>query len=660
MKTKNILFMALFLLVAGFVQAQAPKRFNYQAVARDNSGNHLANQSVGIQISIRQGTATGTVVYTERHTQTTSNIGLINLSIGGGTVTAGDINTINWAAGPYFVEIGMDPNGGTSFQTLGTQQLMSVPYALFAENSGTPGPAGPAGPAGPTGAAGANGVDGNDGASFLSGSGAPSSGLGNDGDTYIDLATGDTYLNTAGTWAATGNNLMGPAGANGTNGTNGTNGAAFLSGSGAPSSGLGNSGDTYIDLATGNTYLNNAGMWGATGNSLMGPAGATGAAGAAGPAGPAGPAGAVGPAGPAGSANISGTTNYLVKFTGATTGGNSQFRDDGTTASMGIAPSAIHYLYINRTQLTASGDGQSTVYGYRTRDSQNDGTSYSVAATNVGVRGYSFWGDLYSFGVGGFNYNDYTRCGGTIGAEQSGSYWGALGYKNSGSTSYGVYGTSAYASGTGFLPSRQRGGIGGGFFGDFVGSYSRGAIIGQMNAGELFASYNMGDEYTAGRQVELVNTGGQRTAAYTVTSPDVTVYKKGTAQMVNGSAFISFDKEYSAMLGETPVVTITPMGACNGVYIESVTKNGFTVKELNHGSSSVNIAWIAVGDRVDANTEGMPTALKNANFDNQLKEAMFDDSNKEENAKAMWWNGSDLEFGQMPTQLIPQRQEGGK
>jgi hypothetical protein len=356
---------------------------------------------------------------------------------------------------------------------------------------------------------------------------------------------------------------------------------------------------------------------------------------------------------------MTGTTNYMTKFTGVNTGGNSQMQDDGTSTSLGAGfPSTLYLMNANRTQLTATGDGQAILYGRRDRDSQNDGTSYNLDNINSGVTGYSFWGDLYSFGVAGMNYNDYTRCGGTLGADRFGSYWGSLGYRSSGSLNYGVYGSSGYTSGTGYLPSQEVGGVGGGFYGDMVGSISRGAIIGQMNAGELFATYNLGDVYTSGRQIELVGTA--RTAAYSVTSPDVTVYKKGKVNMVNGSAYVAFDENFASLLGESPVVTATPMGACNGVYVSKIDKKGFTLTEQSNGHSTVEIAWIAVGDRVDANEAEIPAVLQSNDFDSNLKATMFNDGNKESAGEGMYWDGSTIRFGTMPASTRPVRKEGGR
>lgn len=136
------IFSVMFIMVGLSIFAQAPKKFNYQAVVRDVSGNIIPAQAVGFDFVIKQGSASGSTVYEETQNATTNANGLVNLSIGTGTVVTGSMAAINWGAGPYFMEVNMDPTGGTSYTLTGTQELVSVPYALYAENSGTPGPAG--------------------------------------------------------------------------------------------------------------------------------------------------------------------------------------------------------------------------------------------------------------------------------------------------------------------------------------------------------------------------------------------------------------------------------------------------------------------------------------------------------------------------------------
>ncbi len=141
---------------------QVPEKMSYQAVVRNTTNNLVTNQPVGMQISILQGSATGTAVYVETQTPISNANGLVTLEIGGGTVVSGNMAAINWANGPYFIKTETDPTGGSSYTITGTSQLLSAPYALYAKTSGssTPGPAGPQGIQGPAGPAGANGLDG--------------------------------------------------------------------------------------------------------------------------------------------------------------------------------------------------------------------------------------------------------------------------------------------------------------------------------------------------------------------------------------------------------------------------------------------------------------------------------------------------------------------
>ena len=144
---------------------QVPEKMSYQAVVRNTTNNLVTNQPVGMQISILQGSATGTAVYVETQTPTSNANGLVSLEIGGGTVVSGNMATINWANGPYFIKTETDPTGGSSYTITGTSQLLSAPYALYAKTSGSsiPGPAGPMGPQGLTGPQGPAGTPGANG-----------------------------------------------------------------------------------------------------------------------------------------------------------------------------------------------------------------------------------------------------------------------------------------------------------------------------------------------------------------------------------------------------------------------------------------------------------------------------------------------------------------
>lgn len=131
MKRISILLLSVAFCAGLF--AQTPEVFKYQAVVRDGSGNTLINKSVSFRISIVEGTATGTVVYSERHYTNTNEFGLVNLEIGRGTIDTGTMSGIHWAAGDHFLKIELDQSGGESYNLMGTSQLLSVPYALHAK-----------------------------------------------------------------------------------------------------------------------------------------------------------------------------------------------------------------------------------------------------------------------------------------------------------------------------------------------------------------------------------------------------------------------------------------------------------------------------------------------------------------------------------------------
>ncbi len=610
----------IFILIAALgtisfsAMAQSPQKMSYQAVIRNASNNLVTNTAVGSKVSILQGSATGTVVYEETHTGTTNANGLLTFEVGAGTVVTGSFAAINWANGPYFIKTETDPNGGTNYTISGTSELMSVPYALYSAN-GAPGPQGPAGatgatgPQGDPGATGAQGPQGDPGATGAQG---PQGLVGPTGPQGDPGATG----------------AQGPIGPTGANGATGAQGPA---------------GPTGANGATG----------------AQGPVGSTGANGATGAQGPVGPTGANGATGAQGATGatgplVAGTNTQTLRHDGTAWVANSIITNNGTGVGINTAPNNLYQLNVNRIQLTASGDGQHTLYGYRTRDSQNDGTAYGVWTSNTATAGYNFWGDVYTFGVGGYSYNDYTRTGGVLGADNNGFYWGSLGYRNSGSINYGVYGSAAYASGGGILPNKATTGIGGGFFGNLIGSVSKGDVIGQLNSGELFAMYNSGNVYTLGKNIELVKEGSNITPVYTVSSLDATVYAKGKATLSNGSAYIAFNDDYKSLLGETPVITVTPNGECNGVYIASVDKNGFTVKELMNGNSNVSISWISVGNRIDNKKMEEATKLVSSpSFDRNVQQVLFSDGNLEGSAMGIWWDGSTIQFGTIPAHLFP-------
>jgi hypothetical protein len=125
-----------FLLFTLVVNAQAPPNaFNYSAVARNAAGQPIATSTIGIQISILKTSSTGVSQYSENHFVITDGYGLFNLVIGAGSIQSGSMATIDWSNDNYYLKLAMDATGGTNFLTMGTTQLLSVPYALHAKTA---------------------------------------------------------------------------------------------------------------------------------------------------------------------------------------------------------------------------------------------------------------------------------------------------------------------------------------------------------------------------------------------------------------------------------------------------------------------------------------------------------------------------------------------
>lgn len=129
----KLLFTVLAVLFTAEVIAQVPQGFNFQAVARDANGNLLTEQQLGVQITILSGSQTGTAVYTETQTPTTNASGSFQIVIGEGT-SQDNFSAVDWSANNYYVKLEIDPAGGTSYEELGTTRLLSVPYALLAQD----------------------------------------------------------------------------------------------------------------------------------------------------------------------------------------------------------------------------------------------------------------------------------------------------------------------------------------------------------------------------------------------------------------------------------------------------------------------------------------------------------------------------------------------
>jgi len=323
----SMLLAGLMLVVINNAKAQVPQGMNYQAIARDASGNPILNSNICLRFTIHSGSGSGTIQYQETDAVTTNSFGLVTIKVGMGTVVQGTFNTIPWSAGNQYMQAEMDISGAcTTWVDMGASELLSVPYAMYAA-------AGAGGPTGPTGANGATGLAGATGANGVTGA---------NGATGAQGLTG----------------LTGTTGANGATGSTGLTGANGSTGAQGPTGLAGATGANGATGAQGSTGLTGAtGANGATG--APGSTGLTGATGAQGPTGLTGATGAQGATGATGAANINGTTDYVIKFTGATTGGNSLLYDNGTHVGIGTT-SPLNKLDINGSEAVGTYAGVNT------------------------------------------------------------------------------------------------------------------------------------------------------------------------------------------------------------------------------------------------------------------------------------------------------------
>jgi hypothetical protein len=135
---KSIALILLGTILSFNLLAQAPpEAFNYSGAARDAAGNPISEKTIGVELSILKGSPSGAVQYRERHFVNTDKFGVFNCNVGQGAVQQGAFSNIEWFNDSYYLRVGFDANGGTNFVVLGTTQLLSVPYALYAKTAGS-------------------------------------------------------------------------------------------------------------------------------------------------------------------------------------------------------------------------------------------------------------------------------------------------------------------------------------------------------------------------------------------------------------------------------------------------------------------------------------------------------------------------------------------
>lgn len=307
----RIVAACILLLTVSVAFAQAPQMLNYQTVVRGTNGQPVANSTpVKLRFTIHDNTSTGPTAFSEVISTTANQFGLVSVQIGSNS----NLAVVNWGNGAKYLQVEVDINNAGIYIDMGASQLISVPYALYAQNS-NPGPIGPQGIAGPSGVNGATGAQGPTGVGIVN---IVDNG---NGTSTIFASDGSTFTI----------NSQGPAGNNGVTGPQGPTGADGVTG---PQGAAGT-------------------------NGAQGPQGPTGAAGITGPQGVAGTNGAQGPQGPTGPTGPAGNANswQLVDFSDFQNGTDnwnvtSGSMARGTFANVGTA-SGNYIYYMTGTSNTA-------------------------------------------------------------------------------------------------------------------------------------------------------------------------------------------------------------------------------------------------------------------------------------------------------------------
>ena len=135
-KLLTIICASALLLIGTASYAQVPQKFNYQGVARDAKGNPMAKQQLSLKLTVLPTSDAINSEYEETQLVTTNEFGLYTLQIGNGTAVSGEMKNVKWETGNKYIRVAIDPKGGSNYVDAGTTQLLSVPYAIYADKAG--------------------------------------------------------------------------------------------------------------------------------------------------------------------------------------------------------------------------------------------------------------------------------------------------------------------------------------------------------------------------------------------------------------------------------------------------------------------------------------------------------------------------------------------
>ena len=294
------------------------------------------------------------------------------------------------------------------------------------------------------------------------------------------------------------------------------------------------------------------------------------------------------------------------------------------------------------------------------------GTSFGAVAS--GVNGNATTSGAYKFGVYGSG-GQTRRSGGVMGYD-FGLAFGALGYFASAAGGGGDYSVYGFGLGftTGIAGGRMAAGanpifdkpnthIGIGIYGGVMGGWVKGLVYGTNFSGQKYGVYVHGNTITNEKYVQLNNSGASdiRIASYATTALTNELTSKGKISLLNGQATVTFDSKLIELCDlNSLVITATPMGNCNGVYIDDITENGFAIKEINNGSHNVSISFIISGTLKQA-TEFTETDILNKQYETNMNGVMHNDYDTETDGTPIWYDGQNVRHDAVDEELTGRR-----
>jgi len=346
-------------------------------------------------------------------------------------------------------------------------------------------------------------------------------------------------------------------------------------------------------------------------------------------------------------------TNSNYGYLGGASYGASGYNSNGNYGVIGTSTYGV-YGYLATTN-----EGNYAVQGSGVISPSAVGSGYGYFNTLGGVRGYTYYGNPYTYGVAGYSYDEYGRSGATFGSCVAGLYWGCLGYKNSGGTIYGGYFT-AHTDGTGksSLPKINSGIAA---WGDLFGADIHGEVYGAFVEGGDYGLFSNGIIVRNNLDIHLQeNENGENTVLYTHVSTDATIQTCGYASLSGGQCVVAFDPSFAdAVSTSSPViVTLTPLGNTGGVYLSEVNGKGFTARENNDGKSSVQVSYIAIGKRKGFENPSLPGEVIARGYVGKVSQGLRNDCDTKTNSEGMYYENGKLTVGIHPSTLPdPNKQE---